>query len=98
MPIIAEIRNFTPDMLTRNPDEVYKIFTISLDRLRDPRFFHHTQFRTRGSSGYSMPVYLGGEKKFWGMTATITHFLLCSMLPKDLYNRRLPFVTKYDTT
>lgn len=84
-------------MLKKNPDEVEKIFTVSLDRLRDPALVRHTQFRVRGTSGYSMPVYLGGEMKFWGMTATVTHFLLCSLLPKDFYNRRLPFVNKYET-
>jgi nudix motif 8 len=84
-------------MVTKNPDEVEKIFTISLDRLRDPNLVRHTQFRVRGTAGYSMPVYLGGDMKFWGMTATVTHFLLCSLLPKDLYNRRLPYVNKYET-
>lgn len=96
VPIIAEIKNFTPEMLKRNPDEVEKIFTISLDRLRDPNLVRHTQFRARGKFGYSMPVYLGGDMKFWGMTATVTHFLLCSLLPKTLYNRRLPYVNKYE--
>ena len=84
-------------MLKRNPDEVEKIFTISLDRLRDPALVRHTQFRVGNTSGYSMPVYLGGDMKFWGMTATVTHFLLCSLLPKDFYNRRLPFVNKYES-
>ncbi|CRK90800.1 CLUMA_CG004490, isoform A [Clunio marinus] len=100
LPIIAEVENFSHTMLTKNPEEVEKIFTISLDRLRDPTFIRHTQFKSRSgnSSGFSMPVYLGGDMRFWGMTATITHFLLCSMLPKELYNRRMPFVNKYDTT
>jgi nudix motif 8 len=96
VPIIAEIKDFKPEMLKKNPDEVEKIFTISLDRLRDPKFVRHTQFS--GKYGYSMPVYLGGEMKFWGMTATVTHFLLCSLLPKDLYNRRLPYVNKYESS
>lgn len=85
-------------MLTKNPDEVEKIFTITLDRLRDPNLVRHTQFRVGGKSGYSMPVYLGGDMRFWGMTATVTHFLLCSLLPKDLYNRRLPFVNRYESS
>jgi hypothetical protein len=98
VPIIAEIRNFKFDMLKRNPDEVEKIFLIPLERLCDPSLVRHTQFRVQGmNSGYSMPVYLGGEMKFWGMTATITHFLLCSMLPKNLYNRRLPYVNRYES-
>lgn len=97
VPIIAEIRDFSPSMLTKNPDEVEKIFTISLERLVDPQLVRHTQFRVKGTSGYSMPVFLGGDMKFWGMTATVTHFLLCSMLPKVFYNRRLPFVNKFET-
>lgn len=74
VPVIAEIRNFTPSMLKANPEEVDQIFTISLERLIDPSLVRHTQFRSSSGSGsgYIMPCYLGGEKKFWGMTAMVS--------------------------
>lgn len=93
VPIIAEIQDFSPSMLKRNPDEVEKIFNVDLNYLIDSANMRHTQFR----KGYSMPIYVCDEK-IWGMTAIITHFLLCSLLPRTLYSRRVNFVGKYTTT
>lgn len=99
MPIVGEIKDFDMSMLKRNPDEVEKIFLIPLERLCDPTYVKHTQFRVKGmTSGYSMPVYTGGDMKFWGMTATVTHFFLCSLLPKKIYNRRLPYLNRYEVS
>lgn len=95
VPVIAEIRNFTPSMLKANPEEVDEIFTIDLERLIDANLVRHTQFRTSSGAGYVMPCYLGGPKKFWGMTAVVTHFLLCSLLPNEVYPHKLPFITSY---
>jgi nudix motif 8 len=99
VPVIGQINDFEFSMLKRNPDEVEKIFLIPLERLCDPQYVKHTQFRVKGmSSGYSMPVYTAGAIKFWGMTAAVTHFFLCSLLPKRLYNRRLPYLNRYDNS
>lgn len=98
VPVVAEIRNFHPSMVKANEAEVEKVFTIPLERLIDPKLMRYTQFRT-SASGYSyvLPVYLGGVKKFWGMTALVTHFLLQSMLPKELYSAKLPYVKSYSS-
>lgn len=98
VPIVAEIRDFDFSLLKRNPDEVEKIFLIPLERLCNPDYVRHTQFRAKGmsSSGVTMPVFVGGDMKFWGMTATVTHFFLCSLLPRTIYNRRLPFLSRYE--
>lgn len=96
VPIIGEVRNFDMSMIKANPAEVEEVFTIPLERLIDPNLVRYTQFRT-SASGYSyvLPVYLGGVKKFWGMTALVTHFLLVSLLPKDLYQSKLPYIKSY---
>ncbi len=78
VPVVAEIRNFTPSMLKANPDEVDEIFTISLERLIDPKFNQHTQFRSSSGKGYVLPCYTGGPKKFWGMTALVSSNYLIS--------------------
>jgi hypothetical protein len=97
VPVIAEIRNYSPNMITINPEEVDVAFTISLERLTDPNFIRHTQYKTHSGKSYVLPVYEGGVKKFWGMTAMVTHFLLCSLLNDEQYKSKLPFVTLYDT-
>lgn len=96
VPVIALIHNFKPSMVKANPAEVEEVFTIPLERLIDPKLVRYTQFRT-SASGYSyvLPVYLGGIKKFWGMTALVTHFLLISLLPKEVYQAKLPYIKSY---
>lgn len=71
VPVIAEVRNFSPNLLKANPEEVEEIITIPLERLIDPNLIRHTQFRTSSGQGYVLPVYIGGVKKFWGMTAMV---------------------------
>lgn len=73
-PVIADIRNFTPTMLKANPSEVEQIFTINLERLINAEFIRHTQFRSSSGlgTGYVMPCYLSGPKRFWGMTAIVS--------------------------
>lgn len=115
VPVIAEIRNYDPSILCANPEEVDEIFTVSLQNLINPKLVRHTQFRSSSGKGYVMPCYLGGPKKFWGMTAVVsfcylitlkninkfsiswqvTHFLLCSLLPAEMYRHKLPFVMSY---
>lgn len=96
VPVIAEIRNFKPSMVQANPSEVEEVFTIPLERLIDPNLVRYTQFRTSASGhGYVLPVYLGGTRKFWGMTALVTHFLLQSLLPKDVYKVKIPYLASY---
>lgn len=90
VPVLGSIENFNTALLTRNDDEVDKIFNVSIEQLIDCNFRRHTQFKE-----YAMPVYLGGEEKIWGMTAMITHLFLCSLLPKDLYSRRIEYIKKY---
>lgn len=95
VPVIAEVRNFDLSMVEKNPEEVDEIIPIPLERLIDPNYFRHTQFRTPKGHQYVLPVYTGGKKKFWGMTALVTHFLLLSLLPKDVYKIRIPVVESY---
>jgi nudix motif 8 len=95
VPVIAEIRNFSPAMLKLNHDEVAEIHNIPLERLMESRLIRHTQFRTSSGQGYVLPVFLGGKMKFWGATALVTHLLLSSLLPKEVYATRLPVVMSY---
>ncbi|RZC41126.1 NUDIX domain containing protein [Asbolus verrucosus] len=71
-----------------NPSEVKEAFTVPLEVLCDRDQIRHTQFRTN----YSLPVFVGGKKKIWGLTAVITHMFLKSLLPRDVYDPSIKYI------
>lgn len=93
MPVIGSIQAFHEIPLRPNSNEVEKVFTVELSQLVDQQLRRHTQFKS--GKGYSTPVFLGGEERIWGMTAILTHLFLSALLPRDIYNRRIPFVLPY---
>lgn len=93
MPVIGSIKAFHEIPLRPNKNEVEKVFTVELSRLVDQQLVRHTQFRS--GRGYSTPVYIGGEERIWGMTAILTHLFLSALLPREVYNRKIPFISPY---
>lgn len=107
MPVIGSISNYHHDQLNLNFDEVERVFTVPISGLCKQR--HHTQFRSNhqssdsGSGGanesaptaYSIPVFTTSEERVWGITAVITHLFLQSLLPTNIYQKRIPFISKY---
>lgn len=89
LPVVGRIKNnFNIDKLKVNHHEVDEVFTVSLKKLCDPKSLRYTQFRNT----YSAPVFLGGNRKIWGLTAFITHGILKCLLPKRAYNHKIRFV------
>lgn len=83
LPIMGQIKtHLTYESLKVNKDEVGDVFAVPLQDLCDPQFIRHTQFRR----GYSIPVFLAGPYKIWGVTAAITHEFLKSLSPTITYN------------
>lgn len=89
LPVLGRIRHdLNLSTLQFNHHEVDEVFTVSLERLCDPKFLGYTQFRNM----YSAPVFLGGSRRIWGLTAFITHAFLRCLLPKRAYNHKIRFV------
>lgn len=83
MPIVANLGVLRPSDLCLNPDEVAEAFTVPLAVLCDRQHFGHTQFRGgRKSPGYSIPIYMGGAHRIWGITAVLTHLFLTALMPR----------------
>lgn len=107
MPVIGMIHNYNPDLLKINCDEVERVFCVPIIDLC--RMKKHTQFRmaprkvqsasttsSPAPTSFSMPVYAVDEvPKIWGITAIITHLFLQSLLPAQLYDKKIPYISKY---
>lgn len=91
MPVVGCIHNYDPSDLRINTQEVARVFTIPLRTLCKHK--RHTQFRAQ----YSIPVFVcpGAVQRVWGITAIISDFLLRSLLPADIYENRVKFLSKY---
>lgn len=74
----------TPRRLCRQVEEV---FTLPLAHLLREENQGYTHFRTAGRYGYTLPVFLNGPHKVWGLTAIITELTL-ELLAPDRYRRK----------
>ncbi|XP_018320373.1 nucleoside diphosphate-linked moiety X motif 8 [Agrilus planipennis] len=91
LPVVGKIKGDLADStLQINPHEVEEVFTVSLQDLCHPKHTAYTQFRSLYYS-YSMPVFLGGKRRIWGLTAVITNVFLRALLPLKAYNHKIHF-------
>ncbi|XP_052667985.1 mitochondrial coenzyme A diphosphatase NUDT8 [Harpia harpyja] len=86
-PVVANLGALEGLTLTPNPDEVEEIFTLPLAHLLREENQGYTHFRTAGRYGYTLPVFLNGPHKVWGLTAIITELTL-ELLAPDRYRRK----------
>lgn len=99
MPVIGSIHNYNENLLKINCDEVERVFTVPIIDLC--RMKRHTQYRNASAKSgaapysFSMPVYTVDEARIWGITSIITHLFLQSLLPVQLYDKKIPYISKY---
>ncbi|ESO91370.1 hypothetical protein LOTGIDRAFT_97278, partial [Lottia gigantea] len=78
-PVLGYCGHIDVDSLKPNPEEVESVFSSTIESLVNPANIRTTKFRT--GRGYTMPVYLGGEHRIWGLTAIATHQALTLIAP-----------------
>ncbi|KFV66987.1 hypothetical protein N307_09224, partial [Dryobates pubescens] len=81
-PVVANLGPLEDLTLTPNPAEVEEVFTLPLAHLLREENQGYTHFR--GRYGYTLPVFLNGPHKVWGLTAIITELTL-ELLAPDRY-------------
>ncbi|XP_010294267.1 PREDICTED: nucleoside diphosphate-linked moiety X motif 8, mitochondrial [Phaethon lepturus] len=86
-PVVANLGPLEDLTLTPNPEEVEEVFTVPLDHLLREENQGYTHFRTAGRYSYTLPVFLNGPHKVWGLTAIITELTL-ELLAPDRYRRK----------
>ncbi|XP_057635113.1 mitochondrial coenzyme A diphosphatase NUDT8 isoform X2 [Chionomys nivalis] len=65
-------------------DRVDEVFELSLAHLLQTQNQGYTHFCQGGHFRYTMPVFLNGPHRVWGLTAIITEFTL-KLLAPDIY-------------
>ncbi|NXI46185.1 NUDT8 protein, partial [Galbula dea] len=80
-PVVANLGPLEDLTLTPNPDEVEEVFTLPLAHLLREENQGYTHFRTAGRYSYTLPVFLNGPHKVWGLTAIITELTLELLVP-----------------
>lgn len=89
LPVLGRIKHdLDPGALKVNHHEVDEVFAVPLEKLCNPKLIGYTQFRNT----YSAPVFLGGSKRIWGLTAFITNAFLKCLLPMTAYNHKIKYV------
>ncbi|XP_042737940.1 mitochondrial coenzyme A diphosphatase NUDT8 isoform X2 [Tympanuchus pallidicinctus] len=87
VPVVANLGPLEDLTLSPNPDEVAEVFTLPLEHLLQEENQGYTHFRTAGRYGYTLPVFLNGPHRIWGLTAIITELTL-ELLAPNLYCRK----------
>ncbi|XP_077294907.1 mitochondrial coenzyme A diphosphatase NUDT8 [Arctopsyche grandis] len=87
-PVIGVIRDYDNLVLKPSDSEVEDVFTVSMENLCDRQYFGFNSFK----SGYTIPVFMGGKHKIWGLTAMITHVVLSCMLPQHVYPMQFQYI------
>ncbi|XP_067658472.1 mitochondrial coenzyme A diphosphatase NUDT8-like isoform X1 [Haliotis asinina] len=85
-PVIGYCGEVDVNRLSISEDEVELVFTRTIKSICEPKHNGLTQFRT--SPGYTLPVFLGGEHRIWGLTAMILHMALTTIAP-GLYRNKI---------
>ncbi|XP_068004348.1 mitochondrial coenzyme A diphosphatase NUDT8 isoform X2 [Melanerpes formicivorus] len=87
-PVVANLGPLEDLTLAPNPAEVEEIFTLPLAHLLREENQGYTHFRgSSGRYGYTLPVFLNGPHKVWGLTAIITELTL-ELLAPHRYRRK----------
>ncbi|XP_051476795.1 mitochondrial coenzyme A diphosphatase NUDT8 isoform X2 [Apus apus] len=88
-PVVANLGPLEDLTLTPNPDEVEEVFTLPLDHLlrEDNQGYTHFRAAAAGRYGYTLPVFLHGPHRVWGLTAIVTELLL-ELLAPGRYRRK----------
>ncbi|GFT98889.1 nucleoside diphosphate-linked moiety X motif 8 [Nephila pilipes] len=81
-PVVAFIGDIHVEDYAFNKAEVENVFTLTLESLCDPKNFYYTHYKR----GYSLPVYIVGEFRIWGLTAALLHHVLKCLLPNSYKN------------
>ncbi|XP_053418508.1 mitochondrial coenzyme A diphosphatase NUDT8 isoform X3 [Nycticebus coucang] len=81
VPVLAGVGPLDLQSLRPNPEEVDEVFVLPLAHLLQTQNQGYTHFCRGGHFSYTLPVFLHGPHRVWGLTAVITEFTLQLLAP-----------------
>ncbi|OBS72887.1 hypothetical protein A6R68_12555 [Neotoma lepida] len=94
VPVLANVGPLDLQSLRPNSEEVDEVFELSLAHLLQTQNQGYTHFCQGGHFRYTMPVFLHGPHRVWGLTAVITEFTL-KLLAPGIYQPCLAFPKEF---
>lgn len=85
VPVVGYLGEIDIHSLKYNPDEVSEVFVMTLSHLCSPASQAYTTFEPHSYSGQptaTLPVFVGGEHRVWGLTAYILDVALQAIVPE----------------
>ncbi|XP_066490610.1 mitochondrial coenzyme A diphosphatase NUDT8 [Tiliqua scincoides] len=89
-PVLANLGPLEHLTLKPNPQEVESVFTLSFSHLLQEKNQGYTHFCDKGHYSHTLPNFLHGPHRVWGLTAIITDLTLELMAPGEYHRRTLP--------
>ncbi|XP_019628075.1 PREDICTED: nucleoside diphosphate-linked moiety X motif 8-like isoform X2 [Branchiostoma belcheri] len=78
--VLGNVGELDPTKLKLSPREVAEVFTLSFSHLLDPAHQRYTTVKRRHDNySYTMPVWLGGPHRVWGLTAIMLDQVLVAI-------------------
>ncbi|XP_075857796.1 mitochondrial coenzyme A diphosphatase NUDT8 isoform X2 [Microcebus murinus] len=88
VPVLAGVGPLDLRSLRPNPEEVDEVFVLPMAHLLQTQNQGYTHFCRGGHFSYTLPVFLHGPHRVWGLTAVITELTLQLLAPGS-YQPRL---------
>ncbi|XP_054828647.1 mitochondrial coenzyme A diphosphatase NUDT8 [Eublepharis macularius] len=80
-PVVANLGPLEYLTLKPNSQEVESVFTLSISHLLQEENQGYTNFCHKGQYSHTLPVFLHGPHRIWGLTAVITDLTLELLVP-----------------
>ncbi|XP_067406773.1 mitochondrial coenzyme A diphosphatase NUDT8 isoform X2 [Emydura macquarii macquarii] len=93
-PVLANLGPLESVCLSPNPQEVEDVFTLPLAHLLQAQNQAYTHFRHQGRYSHTLPIFLSGRYRVWGLTAIITDLTLALLAPTAYRRRTCPPSTR----
>ncbi|XP_034276150.1 mitochondrial coenzyme A diphosphatase NUDT8 isoform X1 [Pantherophis guttatus] len=86
-PVLANLGPLEDLKLKPNPQEVEAVFTLPVSHLLQEKNQGYTHYCRDGIYRYTLPVFLHGPHRVWGLTAIITELTLELLAPGKYFRR-----------